>query len=111
MGIEETENKDNNLELETPEEVPEKVKTFNFPAFLFCSTYFIAVGHYLIGLVLFLLTAAVPMTYYFFIGLCCGFFSGGIRSRVSGGSIILSIFSVVVFVVLKLARLYFIGGM
>lgn len=87
------------------------VSKFNIGAFLFCGTYYIFKGRYLTGIVLFALTVAIPMTYYFFVGLCCGFFTNVVKSRVSIMGIVLSIFSVILFVVLKLVRLYFTGGM
>lgn len=86
-------------------------KSFNFFAFLFCGTYYFYRGSYIIGLLLYVISIAIPMKYYFLLGLCCGFFSGSVKCKISVGSIILSIVSVIVFVALKLVRLYYIGGM
>ena len=88
-----------------------KFQKFNLGAFLFCGTYYIFKGKYLIGLLLLTLTILIPMTYYFFVGLCCGFFTDVVKSKLNVVGIVLSILSVILFVVLKLVKLYFTGGM
>lgn len=89
-----------------------KVKdlSFNPCAFLFTGSYLIATSRYALGVITLIVTSAISLKWYFFIGLCCGFIVPRNRSGVSVLSIVLSCLSAIVFVILKLVRLYYLGG-
>lgn len=84
---------------------------FNFFAFLLCGSYYIYKRNFIIGIPIYILTIIIPLNYYFFIGLCCGFFTNMVKYKTNVLGIILSVISILLFVILKLMRLYFIGGM
>lgn len=90
----------------------EKVKdlSFNPCAFLFTGSYLTATSRYALGIITLIVTSAISLKWYFFIGLCCGFIVPRNRSGISVLSIVLSCLSAIVFVILKLARLYYLGG-
>lgn len=90
----------------------EKVKdlSFNLCAFLFTGSYLIATSRYALGVIALVVTSVISLKWYFFIGLCCGFIVPRNRSGISVLSIVLSCLSAVVFIVLKLVRLYYLGG-
>lgn len=89
-----------------------KVKdlSFNPCAFLFTGSYLIATSRYALGVITLIVTSAISLKWYFFIGLCCGFIVPRNRSGISVLSIVLSCLSAIVFVILKLVRLYYLGG-
>ena len=89
-----------------------KVKdlSFNPCAFLFTGSYLIATSRYTLGVITLIVTSAISLKWYFFIGLCCGFIVPRNRSGISVLSIVLSCLSAIVFVILKLVRLYYLGG-
>lgn len=89
-----------------------KVKdlSFNPCAFLFTGSYLIATSRYILGVITLIVTSAISLKWYFFIGLCCGFIVPRNRSGISVLSIVLSCLSAIVFVILKLVRLYYLGG-
>ena len=89
-----------------------KVKdlSFNPCAFLFTGSYLIATSRYALGVITLIVTSGISLKWYFFIGLCCGFIVPRNRSGVSVLSIVLSCLSAIVFVILKLVRLYYLGG-
>ena len=89
-----------------------KVKdlSFNPCAFLFTGSYLIATSRYALGVITLIVTSAISLKWYFFIGLCCGFIVPRNRSGISVLSIVLSCLSAIVFVILKLVRLYYSGG-
>lgn len=89
-----------------------KVKdlSFNPCAFLFTGSYLIATSRYALGVTTLVVTSAISLKWYFFIGLCCGFIVPRNRSGISVLSIVLSCLSAIVFVILKLVRLYYLGG-
>lgn len=89
-----------------------KVKdlSFNPCAFLFTGSYLIATSRYALGATTLVVTSAISLKWYFFIGLCCGFIVPRNRSGISVLSIVLSCLSAIVFVILKLVRLYYLGG-
>lgn len=89
-----------------------KVKdlSFNPCAFLFTGSYLIATSRYILGVITLIVTSAISLKWYFFIGLCCGFIVPRNRSDISVLSIVLSCLSAIVFVILKLVRLYYLGG-
>lgn len=90
----------------------EKVKdlSFNPCAFLFTGSYLIATSRYVLGVIALVVTSTISLKWYFFIGLCCGFIVPRNRSGISVLSIVLSCLSAIVFVILKLVRLYYLGG-
>lgn len=90
----------------------EKVKdrSFNPWAFLFTGSYLIATSKYTLGVITLIITSAISLKWYFFIGLCCGFIVPRNRSGISVLSIVLSCLSAIVFVILKLVKLYYLGG-
>lgn len=88
-----------------------KKKNFNFIAFLLCGVYYIGAGYFIPGLIMLIITIIVPASGYFIIGLCCGFISNNLKSNASVLSISLAVLSCVLFVVLKLVRIYYTGGM
>lgn len=89
-----------------------KVKdlSFNPCAFLFTGSYLIATSRYVLGVIALVVTSVISLKWYFFIGLCCGFIVPRNRSGISVLSIVLSCLSAIVFVILKLIRLYYLGG-
>lgn len=89
-----------------------KVKdlSFNPCAFLFTGSYLIATSRCTLGVITLIVTSAISLKWYFFIGLCCGFIVPRNRSGISVLSIVLSCLSAIVFVILKLVRLYYLGG-
>lgn len=89
-----------------------KVKdlSFNPCAFLFTGSYLIATSRYALGVITLIITSVISLKWYFFIGLCCGFIVPRNRSGISVLSIVLSCLSAIVFVILKLVRLYYLGG-
>lgn len=90
----------------------ERVKdlSFNPCAFLFTGSYLIATSRYVLGVIALVVTSVISLKWYFFIGLCCGFIVPRNRSGISVLSLVLSCLSAVVFIVLKLVRLYYLGG-
>ena len=90
----------------------DKVKdlSFNPCAFLFTGSYLIATSRYVLGVIALVVTSVIALKWYFFIGLCCGFIVPRNRSGISVLSLVLSCLSAVVFIVLKLVRLYYLGG-
>lgn len=83
---------------------------FNPCAFLFTGSYLIATSRYVLGVIALVVTSVISLKWYFFIGLCCGFIVPRNRSGISVLSLVLSCLSAVVFIVLKLVRLYYLGG-
>lgn len=105
--------KDKNASTEIKKRIQKKkVKdlSFNPCAFLFTGSYLIATSRYALGIILLIVTSAISLKWYFFIGLCCGFIVPRNRSGISVLSIVLSCLSAIVFVILKLVRLYYLGG-
>ena len=105
------ENKQEIEVVEESKEEKEKEDGFNFWAFLLTGIYYIYRGKYPLGIFFLIITILVPLNYYFIIGLCCGFFTSVVKYKATVLSIVLSSVSVLVFIVLKTARLYFLGGM
>lgn len=110
------ESKDKSASTEIKKRIQRKKKkkvkdlSFNPCAFLFTGSYLIATSRYTLGVITLIVTSAISLKWYFFIGLCCGFIVPRNRSGISVLSIVLSCLSAIVFVILKLVRLYYLGG-
>jgi hypothetical protein len=110
------ESKDKSASTEIKKRIQRKKKkkvkdlSFNPCAFLFTGSYLIATSKYALGVITLIVTSAISLKWYFFIGLCCGFIVPRNRSGISVLSIVLSCLSAIVFVILKLVRLYYLGG-
>ena len=110
------ESKDKSASTEIKKRIQRKKKkkvkdlSFNPCAFLFTGSYLIATSKYTLGVITLIITSAISLKWYFFIGLCCGFIVPRNRSGISVLSIVLSCLSAIVFVILKLVRLYSLGG-
>lgn len=110
------ESKDKSASTEIKKRIQRKKKkkvkdlSFNPCAFLFTGSYLIATSKYTLGVITLIITSAISLKWYFFIGLCCGFIVPRNRSDISVLSIVLSCLSAIVFVILKLVRLYYLGG-
>lgn len=110
------ESKDKSASTEIKKRIQRKKKkkvkdlSFNPCAFLFTGSYLIATSRYALGVITLIVTSAISLKWYFFIGLCCGFIVPRNRSDISVLSIVLSCLSAIVFVILKLVRLYYLGG-
>ena len=110
------ESKDKSASTEIKKRIQRKKKkkvkdlSFNPCAFLFTGSYLIATSRYALGVITLIVTSAISLKWYVFIGLCCGFIVPRNRSDISVLSIVLSCLSAIVFVILKLVRLYYLGG-
>ena len=110
------ESKDKSASTEIKKRIQRKKKkkvkdlSFNPCAFLFTGSYLIATSRYALGVITLIVTSAISLKWYFFIGLCCGFIVPRNRSDISVLSIVLSCLTAIVFVILKLVRLYYLGG-
>ena len=83
------ESKDKSASTEIKKHIQRKKKkkvkdlSFNPCAFLFTGSYLIATSKYTMGVITLIITSAISLKWYFFIGLCCGFIVPRNRSGIS----------------------------